>query len=113
MSQSTRYTGLIDRYRERLPVSENSRCISLCEGNTPLIQLQNIPRVIGKEVDIVKIFKEIRELPGTQRFYDPSKPWYPEKDVDRCLHKNRFQFVLKAEPYTNGLVSLKAVPVDM
>ena len=63
--------------------------------------------------DIDNIFKEIREFPDTQRFFEPSKPWYPEKDVDCCLHKNRFQFVLRAEPYTNGLVSLKAVPVDM
>lgn len=69
--------------------------------------------LLGKKVDIDNIFKEIREFPDTQRFYEPSKPWYPEKDVDRCLHKNRFQFVLRAEPYTNGLVSLKAVPVDM
>ena len=69
--------------------------------------------LLGKEVDTENIFKEIREFPGTQRFYDPSKPWYPEKDVDRCLHKNRFQFVLRAEPYKKGLVSLKSVPVDM
>ena len=69
--------------------------------------------LLDREVNIENIFKEIREFPSTRRFYDPSKPWYPEKDVDCCLHKNRFQFVLRAEPYTNGLVSLKAVPVDM
>ncbi|MFW6341917.1 MAG: threonine synthase [Halothiobacillaceae bacterium] len=47
-----RYTGLIDRYRDRLPVSEDTRIISLGEGNTPLIRLQNIPRLLGKRVDI-------------------------------------------------------------
>ena len=51
------YTGLIERYRERLPVSANSRIISLNEGNTPLIQLQNIPRIIGKDVDIYVKFE--------------------------------------------------------
>lgn len=52
MAIPERYTGLIERYRERLPVSENTRLISLSEGKTPLIQLLNIPRLIGKDVDI-------------------------------------------------------------
>lgn len=52
MSIRKRYTGLIENYRDRLPVSENTRLISLGEGNTPLIQLQHIPRLIGKDVDI-------------------------------------------------------------
>ena len=49
---STRYTGLIERYKNRLPVKEGTRIISIGEGNTPLIQLQNIPKLIGKNVDI-------------------------------------------------------------
>lgn len=49
---SNRYTGLIERYRSRLPVSPGTRLISLGEGNTPLIQLQNIPRALGHDVDI-------------------------------------------------------------
>ena len=47
-----RYTGLIDKYRDRLPVHDDTRIISLGEGNTPLIRLSNIPRELGKEVDI-------------------------------------------------------------
>ncbi len=47
-----RYTGLINKYRDRLPVHDDTRIISLGEGNTPLIRLQNIPRDLGKEVDI-------------------------------------------------------------
>ncbi len=47
-----RYTGLIDNYKDRLPVSESTRVISLGEGNTPLIRLDNIPRELGKAVDI-------------------------------------------------------------
>jgi threonine synthase len=47
-----RYIGLIDKYRDRLPVDENTRLISLGEGNTPLIQLQNIPALLGRDVDI-------------------------------------------------------------
>ncbi len=47
-----RYTGLIENYRSRLPVDDNTRLISLGEGNTPLIRLQNIPKTLGKNVDI-------------------------------------------------------------
>jgi threonine synthase len=49
---NNRYTGLIDRYRSRLPVTETTRPISLGEGATPLIQLHGIPLATGKEVDI-------------------------------------------------------------
>ncbi len=47
-----RYTGLIERYRDRLPIHDDTRIISLGEGNTPLIRLNNIPRLVGREVDI-------------------------------------------------------------
>ncbi|MGZ4958176.1 MAG: threonine synthase [Methylomonas sp.] len=57
MATQRRYTGLIEHYRDRLPVSDTTRLISLGEGNTPLIQLQNIPRLIGKDVDIYVKFE--------------------------------------------------------
>ncbi|MGZ8193540.1 MAG: threonine synthase [Methylobacter sp.] len=57
MSTHKRYTGLIEHYRNRLPVSETTRLISLGEGNTPLIQLQNIPRLTRKDVDIYVKFE--------------------------------------------------------
>ena len=47
-----RYTGLIENYRDRLPVHDDTRIISLGEGNTPLIRLGNIPRELGTDVDI-------------------------------------------------------------
>lgn len=47
-----RYTGLIDKYRDRLPIRDDTRIISLGEGNTPLIRLNNIPATLGKDVDI-------------------------------------------------------------
>jgi threonine synthase len=52
MSSATRYTGLIEKYRDRLPVAADTRIISLGEGNTPLVRLENIPRETGKEVDL-------------------------------------------------------------
>ncbi|ALG68783.1 threonine synthase [Beggiatoa leptomitoformis] len=47
-----RYTGLIDKYRDRLPVHDDTPIISLSEGNTPLIRLANLPRQLKKSVDI-------------------------------------------------------------
>ena len=53
----SRYTGLIEKYRDRLPVSDSTPVISLGEGNTPLIQLKNIPKAFGKDVDIYVKFE--------------------------------------------------------
>ena len=47
-----RYTGLLDRYRNRLPISDDTKIISLGEGNTPLIKLQNIPADQGVDAEI-------------------------------------------------------------
>ncbi|VAW86824.1 Threonine synthase, partial [hydrothermal vent metagenome] len=47
-----RYTGLIENYRDRLPVNDDTRLISLGEGNTPLIKLSTIPHELGKDVEI-------------------------------------------------------------
>lgn len=54
---NARYTGLIERYRDRLPVHDDTRIISLGEGNTPLIRLNNIPRDLRKDVDIYVKFE--------------------------------------------------------
>jgi threonine synthase len=54
---NARYTGLIERYRDRLPVHDDTRVISLGEGNTPLIRLNNIPRDLRKDVDIYVKFE--------------------------------------------------------
>jgi threonine synthase len=52
MAFRPRYTGLIENYRDRLPVSDDTKLISLGEGNTPLIKLENIPALIGKNVEL-------------------------------------------------------------
>ena len=52
-----RYTGLISKYKDRLPVSDDARPISLGEGNTPLIRLNHIPRDLGRDVDLYVKFE--------------------------------------------------------
>ncbi len=57
MPSSQRYTGLIARYRDRLPVSESTPIVSLGEGDTPLIRLQNIPEDIGFRGELLVKFE--------------------------------------------------------
>lgn len=51
-SRPAHYKGLIDRYKDRLPVDENTPIVSLNEGDTPLIKLVNIPKNIGFDGEI-------------------------------------------------------------
>jgi threonine synthase len=53
----TRYTGIIDNYRGRLPLAANARPISLGEGRTPLIRLENLPRVEGVDAELYVKFE--------------------------------------------------------
>ncbi len=46
------YQGVIYRYREFLPVTDNTPIITLHEGNTPLIRANNIQRDLDLDVEI-------------------------------------------------------------
>lgn len=61
------YHGLIERYRNRLPVGPDTRIISLTEGDTPLIPLDNIARAMGHGV---QIFAKFEGLNPTGSFKD-------------------------------------------
>ncbi len=49
---SSRWKGLIDRYREFLPVTAKTPIISLCEGNTPLIYCCNLSERVGRNIGV-------------------------------------------------------------
>ena len=84
MSNPTRYTGLVDRYRDRLPVSATTRAISLGEGNTPLIKLENIPGIIGKDVEI---YVKYEGLNPTGSFKDRGMTMAVTKAVEEVLKR--------------------------
>jgi len=63
----THYTGLINRYRDRLPVAPDALVITLNEGNTPLIELTHLPRMIRKDV---RIFCKFEGVNPTGSFKD-------------------------------------------
>lgn len=46
------HRGLINRYRDRLPIDQHTPAISLNEGNTPLIELDNIPKDLEPPVTL-------------------------------------------------------------
>ncbi len=41
------YKGLLTKYKKVLPVTSDTPMISLSEGNTPLIPLTNLSKVLG------------------------------------------------------------------
>lgn len=47
-----RNLGLIERYRQYLPVSDKTCVISLCEGSTPLVPAHNLSRAIHPKLEI-------------------------------------------------------------
>ena len=53
----TYYQGLINTFREYLPVSENTPVVTLNEGNTPLIKCENLAKKIGVEAEIYLKFE--------------------------------------------------------
>src|SRR5207247_9554069 len=51
-SKVERGRGVIEHYREYLPVSESTPIISLGEGNTPLIYSSRLSKRIGRNCDV-------------------------------------------------------------
>lgn len=60
--------GVIERYQEFLPVTEETPIISLNEGNTPLILAENLPRELGFKN--LKIYFKFEGLNPTGSFKD-------------------------------------------
>ncbi|HHQ0200359.1 TPA: threonine synthase [Listeria innocua] len=59
------YKGLLEKYKEYLPVTEKTPMISLAEGNTPLIPLPNLSKELG-----VTLYGKYEGLNPTGSFKD-------------------------------------------
>ena len=64
-----KWTGIINAYREYLPVSEKTPVITLHEGNTPLIDAKNLSKKIAPNKNL-KIFLKYEGLNPTGSFKD-------------------------------------------
>ena len=53
------YQGLINTFREFLPVSDKTPVVTLNEGNTPLIKADNLAKKIGVDAEIYLKFDNI------------------------------------------------------
>ncbi len=62
------YEGLINKYREYLPVSENTPVVTLNEGATPFIRAKNLAKAIGR--DDLKIYIKFEGSNPTGSFKD-------------------------------------------
>jgi len=51
------YQGLINKYREFLPVTDSTPIVTLNEGNTPLIKADNLAKTIGLDAEIYLKFE--------------------------------------------------------
>ncbi|NWF75949.1 MAG: threonine synthase [Nitrospirae bacterium] len=51
-SSSISWRGIIEEYREFLPVTDNTPIVSLREGNTPLIKSQNIKKKLDLDIEL-------------------------------------------------------------
>lgn len=59
------YKGLIEKYREYLPVSDKTPIVTLCEGNTPLIYSEDLSNELG-----LKVYLKFEGLNPTGSFKD-------------------------------------------
>ncbi|MEI8389280.1 MAG: threonine synthase [bacterium] len=51
-TKCTPYTGLINKYKEFLPINDSTPVITINEGNTPLIKADNLAEKIGLKADL-------------------------------------------------------------
>src|SRR3989338_2536060 len=63
----TAYTGIINRYKQYLPVSEKTPIVTLNEGNTPLIYAPKISAELGSGF---KVYLKYEGLNPTGSFKD-------------------------------------------
>ena len=79
LGMSSHYNGVIERYRERLPVDENTPVISLGEGDTRLIELKKIPHLIKRKV---QLYAKFEGLNPTASFKDRGMTMAVSKAVE-------------------------------
>ena len=46
----TGWPGLVEAYRDRLPVGDRTPVVTLLEGNTPLLPAPHLREVVGRPV---------------------------------------------------------------
>ena len=66
-------------------------------------------RLNGDQPDFDKIKADLRTSHMGLKFFDPTVAWAHEADFELCMALDKFNFVLQAQPYQDGLLSLKKI----
>jgi 2-phosphosulfolactate phosphatase len=64
-------------------------------------------RLRGKPFDTGTIRERLRTAPSAQKFFDPAATWAPERDFELCTAADRFDFVLRLFPGSDGPAQLQ------
>jgi threonine synthase len=66
-TKTQNYNGVIERYREYLPVTDKTPIITLLEGNTPLLYAKSLSEIVGRNFEV---FLKYEGLNPTGSFKD-------------------------------------------
>jgi threonine synthase len=77
------WPGLIQQYRSRLPVTDQTPVVTLLEGNTPLIEVPNFVRAFGGEF---RLWLKYEGLNPTASFKDRGMTMAMSKAAERGVH---------------------------
>src|SRR5437867_9059971 len=80
IAKSQRSRGVIDRYREFLPVSASTPIVSLGEGNTPLIYCHQLSKRVGRGC---RVFVKNEGFNPTGSFKDRGMTVAESKSLER------------------------------
>ena len=87
------YQGLINKYREYLPVTEKTPIVTLNEGNTPLIKAENLAKKAVGMPKIKKVGDAIVQTPVTgwiEKKLSTSLNASQKQAVDKFFSSNAF-----------------------
>ena len=77
-----KYEGIIERYRKYLPVTKKTPIVTLLEGNTPLIRVRNIEKLVGENAEI---YVKYEGLNPTGSFKDRGMTMAISKAVEKGM----------------------------
>jgi 2-phosphosulfolactate phosphatase len=108
--------AIIDYIRMKKPATVSLVCMGMGgtkEADEDTLFAQYVKNVLeGQPVDFNSIVHFLRHESQTGKFLDTHDPASaPPADFDLCLSLDKFNFVLKAEPYKDSLVRLQKVNV--
>lgn len=105
------WKGLIEEYKQYLPVNENTPALSLNEGNTPLIPLVNLSKQLG-----IELYGKIEGANPTGSFKDRGMVFAVAKAIEEgstcviCASTGNTSAAAAAYAARGGIQSIVVIP---